>query len=81
MRFDGICTVPRPQETLVGSQKDLAHVEAVETVALRMGEMDENGYLDSASAAFERASALDPNLVDASSEVSHIGSTQNDSIE
>ena len=32
--------------TLIGSRKDLANVELVETVALRMGELDEDGYLD-----------------------------------
>ena len=36
-----------PEEvTLIGSRKDLANIETVETVALRMGELDESGYLD-----------------------------------
>jgi len=36
-----------PEEvTLIGSRKDLAHIEVVDTVALRMGELDQNGYLD-----------------------------------
>ena len=36
-----------PEEvTLVGSRRDLAQVEVVDTVALRMGELDQAGYLD-----------------------------------
>jgi YbbR domain-containing protein len=34
------------QVTLIGSRKDLANIETVDTVALRMGELDESGYLD-----------------------------------
>ena len=32
--------------TLVGSRKDLANVEMVETIALRMADLDASGYLD-----------------------------------
>jgi len=36
-----------PEEvTLVGSRRDLAQVEIVDTVALRMGDLDQSGYLD-----------------------------------
>lgn len=36
----------KPEEvTLVGSRKDLANVDHVDTVALRMSEMDDSGYL------------------------------------
>jgi hypothetical protein len=36
-----------PEEvTLVGSRRDLAQIEIVDTVALRMGELDQTGYLD-----------------------------------
>jgi len=32
--------------TLVGSRRDLAQVEVIDTVALRMSDLDESGYLD-----------------------------------
>ena len=72
----------RPNETLQYLLEVASRDPNIALVHMAIGlAYTENGYLDSASAAFERASALDPNLVDTSSEVSHIGSTQNDSIE